>query len=143
MVLQIVFIMASMFDGILGAVGCVIAWDCFRKKRRKRGVCCKEWLLKRTVYSHKNVVIELEVFLKDLHNYLRMDHDTYLHFLSLVTPFISKEDTLMTTHPRSNRLGKFGHKAEKCLISSTYRGLKNVATDVGEFLKAWTVQAEP
>jgi hypothetical protein len=40
-VLQIVFIMASMDDDILAAVGCVIAWDCFRKKRRKRGVWCK------------------------------------------------------------------------------------------------------
>jgi hypothetical protein len=46
-VLQIVFIMASMDDDILPTVCCVIAWDCFRKKRRKRDVWCKEYLLKR------------------------------------------------------------------------------------------------
>jgi hypothetical protein len=39
-----------------------------------------------------------------------MDH---LHLLSLVTPFIDKEDTVMTTHTRINRLGKSGLKAEK------------------------------
>jgi hypothetical protein len=42
-----------------------------------------------------------------------MDH---LHLLSLVTPFIDKEDTVMTTHTRINRLGKSGLKAEKELI---------------------------
>jgi hypothetical protein len=45
---------------------------------------------------------------------------------------------------------KFGLKAEKELIfirdfyvSPTHRGLKGAATHVEEFLKAWTVQAEP
>jgi hypothetical protein len=37
-VLQIVFITASMDDDILAVVDCVIASDRFRKKRRKRGV---------------------------------------------------------------------------------------------------------
>jgi hypothetical protein len=32
---------ASMDDDILAAVDCVIAWDCFRKKRSKRGAWCK------------------------------------------------------------------------------------------------------
>jgi hypothetical protein len=45
-----------------------------------------------------------------------MDHYTYLHLLSLVTPFIDEEDTVMTTHTRINRLGKSGLKAEKELI---------------------------
>jgi hypothetical protein len=45
---------------------------------------------------------------------------------------------------------KFGLKAEKELIfvrdfyvSLTHRGLKEAATHVEKFLKAWTVQAEP
>jgi hypothetical protein len=82
--------MATMDDDILAALGCVFAWYCFRKKRCKRDVWCKEWLLKRSVYSHKNLTTELEVSPKDFHNYLRMDHDTYLHLLSLITPFTVK-----------------------------------------------------
>jgi hypothetical protein len=68
----------------------------------------------------------------------------------LVTPFIAEENTVMTTHTRSKRLGKSGLKAEKELIfvrdlcvSPTHRSLKDAATHFEEFLKAWTVQAEP
>jgi hypothetical protein len=61
-----------------------------------------------------NLITELEVFRKDFHNYLRMDHDTDLHLLSLVTPFIAKEDTvMMTMHTCSKRLGKSSLRAEK------------------------------
>jgi hypothetical protein len=119
-ILQIVFIMASMDDDILAAVGCVIVWGRFRKKRRKsmaQGVAFEE----KRAYSHKNLITELEFFLKDFHNYLRTDHDTYVHLLSLVTPFITKEDMLMTTHTSSKRLGKSGLKAEKELIFVTSR----------------------
>jgi hypothetical protein len=69
--------------------------------------------LKRSVYSHENLITELEVFPKDFHNYLRMDHHTNLHLLSLVTPFIAKEDMVLTTHTRGKRLGKSGLKEEK------------------------------
>jgi hypothetical protein len=51
--------------------------------------------LKRSVYSHKNLITKLEGFPKYFHIYLRMDHDTYLHLLSLVTSFIAEEDTVM------------------------------------------------
>jgi hypothetical protein len=89
----------------------------------------------RSVYSHKNLITELEVFPEYFHNYLRMDHDTYSHILSLVIPFIAEEDTVMATHTRSKILGKSGLKAGKELIfvrdfcvSSTHRGLKDAAT---------------
>jgi hypothetical protein len=40
-------------------------------------------------------------------------HGTYLHqLLLLVTPFVAKEDTIMTTHIRSKRLGKSSLKEE-------------------------------
>jgi hypothetical protein len=53
-ILQIVFIMASMDDDILAAIGCVIVWGSFRKKRRKsmaQGVAFEDG-----VYSHKNLI---------------------------------------------------------------------------------------
>jgi hypothetical protein len=69
--------------------------------------------LKRSVYSHKTLITKLEGFPKYFHIYLRMDHDTYLHLLSLVTSFIAEEDTVMIIHTRSKRLGKSSLKAEK------------------------------
>jgi hypothetical protein len=57
-VLQIVSTTATMDDDLLAALG------------------CKELLLKTSVYSHNNLITELEVFPKDFHNYLRMDHYT-------------------------------------------------------------------
>jgi hypothetical protein len=66
LVLQIVFITASMDDDILAALG------------------CKELLLKTSVYSHNNLITELEVFPKDFHNYLRMDHYMYIFTSSFI-----------------------------------------------------------
>jgi hypothetical protein len=94
------------------------------------------------VYSHKNLITELEVFPKDFHNYLRLDHDTYSHILSLVTPFIAEEDTVMATHTRSKRLGKSGLKAGKridfvrdfCVSPPT--AASRTPPHVEEFLKA-------
>jgi hypothetical protein len=47
---------------------------------------------------------------------------------------------------RSKRLGKSSLKKEilfAIFVFPTHRGLKDAATDVEEFLKALTVQAEP
>jgi hypothetical protein len=47
---------------------------------------------------------------------------------------------------RSKRLGKSSLKKEilfGIFVFPTHRGLKDAATDVEEFLKALTVQAEP
>lgn len=71
---------------------------CFvlKKKKKRQRQWCKEWLLKKQ-FSHTLLLEELKLFPKDWHNYLRMDEQTYLHILSLVTPFIKKEDTYMRT----------------------------------------------
>lgn len=64
-------------------------------KKTQRSVWAKEWLMKRSKYSHINLLSELKLFLKDWHNYLRMDEQSYLNLLSLVTPLIKKKDTVM------------------------------------------------
>ena len=55
----------------------------------------REWLLKRNTYTHTNLLAELRAAPKDWKNYLRMNEDTYMNLLSLVTPLIEKEDTVM------------------------------------------------
>lgn len=80
-------------DDIMAAIGCLVAVNCSKKTRVKkngRSVWVKEWLSKRTQYSHVNLLNELRIFPQDWQNYLRMDEDTYLKLLSLVTPFIKK-----------------------------------------------------
>ena len=55
----------------------------------------KDWLLKRDTLSHKNLLEEIRAFPEDFQNFMRMDEETYLHLLSLVTPLISKQSTVM------------------------------------------------
>jgi hypothetical protein len=83
-----------------------------RKGAKEVYLCCKKWLLRRSVYSHKNLITELEVFSKDFH----------------------KETGKI--------LPQSGKRIDFC-DALTQRGLKDAATHVGEFLKAWTGQAEP
>jgi hypothetical protein len=74
---------------------------------------------------------------------IAVHHNKYLHqLLLLVTPFLAKEDTIMTTHIRSKRLGKSSLK-EEIFVFPTHRDLQDAAAHVEEFLNAWTVQAEP
>jgi hypothetical protein len=69
---------------------------CKRKPRKKkREVWCKDWLMKRKTYSHINLLRELKIFPRDWHNYLRRNEETYLNLLSLVTPLIKKQVTIM------------------------------------------------
>jgi hypothetical protein len=100
--------------------------------------------LKRRVYSHKNLITEVDVFPKDFHNYLRMDHDTYLRLLLLATPFIAKEDNTYKQQ-ETGKIRPQGGKRIDFFVRDfcIHRDLKDAATLVGEFLKAWTVQAEP
>lgn len=91
-------------DDVLAIVGLVLAIKKNEKCKKKRSVWCKEWLLKRNKYSYTNLLNELKFAPKDWHNYLRMDENTYLERLSLVTPMIQKNDTVMrpaiTPHER-------------------------------------------
>lgn len=54
-----------------------------KKQKRK---WTKDWLLKRSQYSHVNLLNELRFHPEDWHNYLRMDEETYFELLQLVTP---------------------------------------------------------
>ncbi|XP_071051271.1 putative nuclease HARBI1 [Onthophagus taurus] len=66
-----------------------------KKKERKRTKWVKNWLKKRKQYSHANLLNELRLEVDDYRNYLRMDENTYIELLHLVTPLIEKEDTIM------------------------------------------------
>lgn len=81
-------------DDALAIVGLVFALKA-KKRTKKRTVWCKKWLMKREEYSHINLLNELKFAPKDWHNYLRMNEETYLRLLSLVSPVIQKKDTIM------------------------------------------------
>ncbi|KAL5246308.1 hypothetical protein ACI65C_013716 [Semiaphis heraclei] len=59
-----------------------------KKQKRK---WTKDWLLKRSQYSHVNLLNELRFHPED--QSLRMDEETYFELLQLVTPLIVKQDT--------------------------------------------------
>ena len=63
---------------------------CMKKKRRRKW--CRQWLLRREIYSHANLVSELSLESGDWFNYLRMDQETYYKLLSVVEPLITKQD---------------------------------------------------
>lgn len=52
-------------------------------------------VVKKSEYSHTNLINELRITPKYFNNYLRMNEDIYLHLLSLVTPLIQKQNTVM------------------------------------------------
>ncbi|CAG4968986.1 unnamed protein product [Parnassius apollo] len=82
-------------DDVLAVVGLIFALKEKKVKRKKRSIWWKEWLMKGSVHSHVILLAELKMFPKDWHNFLRMDHDTYLHLLNMVTPIIKKQDTII------------------------------------------------
>lgn len=56
----------------------------------------KRWLMERRTYGHVNLLAELRLNEpEDYKNFLRMDGDSFDELLSLVTPFIQKQDTMM------------------------------------------------
>lgn len=67
-----------------------------KKKKKKLGrVWSKRWLLKTQTFSHIQLLEELRLEPDDWWNYLRMDEDTYVELLHLVTPLIERQDTVM------------------------------------------------
>lgn len=80
-------------DALASAAFCLVHKRHTRKK--KRGVWCNEWLMKEKKYSHINLLSELKIYPRDWHNYVRMNEETYLKLLSLVTPLIKRQDTIM------------------------------------------------
>ncbi|XP_026482095.1 uncharacterized protein LOC113389257 [Ctenocephalides felis] len=60
-----------------------------------RSIWCKEWLRKRELFSHINLLNEFKEAPRDWHNYLRMDEETYLKLLKMVSPLIRRQDSIM------------------------------------------------
>lgn len=116
--------MASI-DDALAIVGLMCVLKENRRKRKKRELWCKHWLLLRKSYSHTSLINELRITPKDFNNYLRMNEDTYLHLLSLVTPLIKRQDTILrnaiTPHERLTATLRFlaTGRSYECLKFST------------------------
>lgn len=55
----------------------------------------RQLFLKRNYFSHANLISELRSEPDEFRNYLRMDESTYKYLLNLVTPKISKADSVM------------------------------------------------
>lgn len=112
------------------------------KKRKKRNLWCKEWLLKRNKYSHTNLLNELRITPKDFNNYLRMNENTYLHLLSLVTPLIQKQNTVMrdaiSPHERLTATLRFlaTGRTYECLKYSTIISPQSLSTIIPETCEA-------
>lgn len=66
-----------------------------KKKRKRPKVWVKSWIEKRQALSHTHLIQELAAEPLDYQNYLRMSEESYNELLSLVTPLIQKQDTVM------------------------------------------------
>jgi hypothetical protein len=66
-----------------------------KDRRKKRCKWCKSWLLQRKRFSRTNLLQELRLEPDDQRNYLRMDEESYIQLLQLVTPYIKRNDTNM------------------------------------------------
>ena len=65
-----------------------------KRKPKKRRIWVKEWLQKRTRFLHTNLLSELRLDPKDWHNYLRINENTYLKLLAIVSPSIERQNTV-------------------------------------------------
>lgn len=81
------------------------------KRLKPKRIWCKEWMKKRQQYSHVNLIQELVHCPDDFRNYLRMDEETYVELLGLVSNQIKKSDTTMrsaiTPHERLSATLRF------------------------------------
>lgn len=88
----------------LGVAAVACAYVLKKKEKKKRRYWSKNWLLKRQTFSHINLLEELRLEPDDWRNYLRMDEETYVELLNMVTPLIKRQDTMMrlaiTPHER-------------------------------------------
>ncbi|XP_050504264.1 putative nuclease HARBI1 [Diabrotica virgifera virgifera] len=75
-------------------VGCLVVKK-RENSRKPRSKWSRKWLLMRREFSHVKLMQELSNEPNDWRNYLKMDEGTYHELLSLVSPFITKHDTLM------------------------------------------------
>lgn len=77
-------------------IACAMEKEKSPKRKRKRRIWTKDWLQKRSEFSHENLISEFQLSSSvDYRNYLRMDCMTFGELLEMVTPIIQKEDTVM------------------------------------------------
>ena len=55
----------------------------------------KTWLLKKSKYTHINLLKELQLEPDDYRNYMQIPEEVYMELLDLISPYIQKEDTVM------------------------------------------------
>lgn len=74
-------------------IAIIIAISMKKKCRRRRWV--KNWMLKREKYTHLNLVQEMLLGddLDDYSNYYRMSEDLFEKLLTMVSPYITKQNT--------------------------------------------------
>lgn len=112
-------------DDAIALVGLVVATKFFQKQRKKRKTWCKDWLLKRNYYTHTKLLQELSSEPMDYRNYLRMSEEVYQKLLSMVTPLIQKNNTVMraaiSAHERLTATLRFlaTGRSYECLKYST------------------------
>ena len=60
--------------------------------RKKRSCQSREWLLKRSRFTHQNLMIELGITSPaEFKQFMRMDIDTFHELLEMVSPLIKKQ----------------------------------------------------
>ena len=63
------------------------------KKKKKRSLWSKDWLLARLKFNHTDLLEDMRLYPADFRNFLRMDEDVYWGLLNMLRPLIEKEDT--------------------------------------------------
>ncbi|KAJ8967599.1 hypothetical protein NQ314_002717 [Rhamnusium bicolor] len=67
---------------------------CLVKKKKRRKIWCKKWLMEKDKFSHISLIKELQISAPDdFFNYLRMNTDTFYALLEIIRPDIEKQDT--------------------------------------------------
>lgn len=78
-----------------GCVAIILALSLNKKVKRKRWA--KNWLQQRERYTHLNLMAEIKLHgeMDDYENYFRMPEPCFEELLTIVTPFLTKQDTVM------------------------------------------------
>jgi hypothetical protein len=88
--------MSSSDDDAMGSLWLLLSL-CARENRQRRNVTCgvKTGYEKEKPIPHISLLSELKIYPRNWHNYLRINEETYLNLLSLLTPSIKKQGMIM------------------------------------------------
>jgi hypothetical protein len=80
----------------LDAAACVVVALLTKPKKRKKRIWMKEWLKKRSEFTHERLLNELRTSEpNDFKNFVRLDAESFDELLQLIEPYIKKVDTTM------------------------------------------------